>query len=1025
MNKPKSRISEEQEVENRTGKLRLHYLLKYYAPSNITKRILYKRLRLNSEDGGLNKRNNYLYIPDEMANLIEWRGVERTFDHLLLTDKTNNNYQSTTRLNKALCNGLGWILATSYEGWKEIDYNSETTSPEKFYFEETATKSDEDEHTDTDDNSSQEKAQKQLNTQSQRREECKKRLELFHRKKSDEIANYLLTGSPPPAKIFLGFEAAAISEISFSSKRTVSDEKYRDFLQGKCIPEYSLANGKAAIARHVESEIFKEITSSSLRLSLITSAAGDGKTTLMYRLAKELFEKEWLVLISEASFFTPQFSGNVVNKTVLLIDCADSLKSEQGEQTLDQLRLWVRNNPNLRVVLFCRDIDWKLVHVTTSRNYFTHMELPTLKEEELEDLADKMICYDAASNNPSREDLIVRLKESIASNKHPHMLAAVMTATQGKDFTTILKTMIENFPDQSFLSILSLCSYAAFENTHMRLNSGVASSFLANKSNLEIQDGRNKFKALFEQTKSEVIQHPGSQLDLRHPDITTYSLEKIYNIQSDQLHDSMELENDITLLLEAIIDWRGHEHQAPRLTMADKLINDFLDFWWRSKFWGDRDFARSLFQNAIKGLKQQDPGREISLLNAWAILERDDGNIGDFKTEFTARWLFKTAYKLDETRIPTLNAWAILERDNGNIGDFETKFSARWLFKAAYKLDETHIPTLNAWAICEKNSNQTNVFKKRGPYSYYWIIEQLLKLEPNTGKYWLQMLEVKGPLPKNPAAEEFAERTKFLEDAIQNVPTHPKIWVESISHAISNDGVGYNQYISRALNQFEANPNLFLSELTSRLNKEDRPEIALNILKKPDNENLLVDDHLKLWMRQAVKVSPDLNDEDLNLLSDCFNFILKNETEARDFLFLQAEHLVKIGRLKKPEKACARFYFQKAIDAGCSFPRVMKAWLYAELEAITPDLEREEEEALRKIFQNPIEIAQGENAKLHYQLKMLELEAFIEFQKTGGEITKTRELIKAFQKEFPDNLKVKNRCIQIENKYGDLGEEKN
>jgi tetratricopeptide (TPR) repeat protein len=55
------------------------------------------------------------------------------------------------------------------------------------------------------------------------------------------------------------------------------------------------------------------------------------------------------------------------------------------------------------------------------------------------------------------------------------------------------------------------------------------------------------------------------------------------------------------------------------------------------------------------------------VLQAWAILERDVGNIGTVDEEFTARWLFRTADEKDPDNVIIVHPWAMMERKQGNL----------------------------------------------------------------------------------------------------------------------------------------------------------------------------------------------------------------------------------------------------------------------------------------------------------------------------------------------------------------------
>ncbi|MGJ8671198.1 MAG: hypothetical protein ACSHXK_17065, partial [Oceanococcus sp.] len=693
MTDPVRRISVEDEQDNLAGKVRLQYLLQRYAPSDLSYTRLYKKLRLRkTEDDELETQKLFPGLPDDLASLIDWFGSEKSFSYLLETDvskKDAGRYQPTKRLGESMCLALGWVLATSYEGWQESD-------PDNLIHEDLKAPSA---------GSSAEEFENSYRRAAQRIRHKEK----FCLSKAAEIADYLLGGSPNPAQIFLNFEAGQISEISSASYQSVDDDQCRSFLQGRRLPEFTDAIGRAAIARHTEGDVVEKLTTTPQRLLLLTSAAGDGKSTVMYRAAHQFFEKGWRVLISEAWHSTPVFGVRIRRvsggNTVLFIDGADSLGSKDGSQTLEDIRQWIADNPNLYVVLVSREIDWIRNHNTTSANFYSHIALPTLNRHEMEDLANSMHCYGAAEGNPGREELISRIQTSIGSQHYPHMLAAVMTAAQGKDFESILGSMVTNFPDRSFLEKLSLCSVCAVQDDRIRMNSGIAAFLLLRDSSLNPSDGRRKFRELLETTKSEIIPLRDSRLDLRHLDIAKYVIREAYGLNNDLVKSTFYLEDDLTAILDAAISWRGHEVHSLRVSTADHFIDGFLVFWWHSPFWEEHAFGRALYEKAIDAFKAQASGQSrcVTLLISWAILERDDKNYGSTDEKYSARWLFRKAYEINDRNLQTLNAWAILERDDKNYGSTDEEYSAHWLFKKAYEIDDRNLQTLNAWAILERD----------------------------------------------------------------------------------------------------------------------------------------------------------------------------------------------------------------------------------------------------------------------------------------------------------------------------------
>ena len=97
--------------------------------------------------------------------------------------------------------------------------------------------------------------------------------------------------------------------------------------------------------------------------------------------------------------------------------------------------------------------------------------------------------------------------------------------------------------------------------------------------------------------------------------------------------------------------------------------------------------------------QEADKNRNAPAYQAWAILEKEEGNINE------ARELFQKAAEADPEHAPVWLAWAIMEKEEGNIS------KARELFQKAAEADSLCAPAWHAWAILEKELG--NISKAR------------------------------------------------------------------------------------------------------------------------------------------------------------------------------------------------------------------------------------------------------------------------------------------------------------------------
>jgi len=140
--------------------------------------------------------------------------------------------------------------------------------------------------------------------------------------------------------------------------------------------------------------------------------------------------------------------------------------------------------------------------------------------------------------------------------------------------------------------------------------------------------------------------------------------------------------------------------------------------------------ARWLFHKAL-----EKDFNNVFTLQRWALLERDMGNVGSIEEEFTARWLFHRAYKAYPRNRLTLSAWGLLERVAGNIGGIEEEFTARWLFQRAYLLGSDSAVVLQEWSVLERDARNIGTIDQE--FTARWLFRKAYEKDP-TNSHTLQ-----------------------------------------------------------------------------------------------------------------------------------------------------------------------------------------------------------------------------------------------------------------------------------------------
>ena len=160
---------------------------------------------------------------------------------------------------------------------------------------------------------------------------------------------------------------------------------------------------------------------------------------------------------------------------------------------------------------------------------------------------------------------------------------------------------------------------------------------------------------------------------------------------------------------------------------------------------GDINRARELFQKGVEA----DP-KHAPLWQAWAIMEKDDGKID------RARELFEKGVEADPKNGPLWQAWAIMEKDDGKID------RARELFEKGVEADPKHAPLWQAWAIMEKDDGKIDRAREQ--------FEKGVEADPKDAYTWQAWAIMEKDDGKIDRARE------LFEKGVEADPKHAPLW---------------------------------------------------------------------------------------------------------------------------------------------------------------------------------------------------------------------------------------------------------
>ena len=86
---------------------------------------------------------------------------------------------------------------------------------------------------------------------------------------------------------------------------------------------------------------------------------------------------------------------------------------------------------------------------------------------------------------------------------------------------------------------------------------------------------------------------------------------------------------------------------------------------------------------------------------AWAQMEAEQNQVGDYESENTARWIFREACIKHNADSNTWLAWAQMEAGQGQVGDYESENTARWIYSKAIKGFPNFSPLYSSYARLE------------------------------------------------------------------------------------------------------------------------------------------------------------------------------------------------------------------------------------------------------------------------------------------------------------------------------------
>ncbi|HIP87919.1 MAG TPA: tetratricopeptide repeat protein, partial [Anaerolineales bacterium] len=427
--------------------------------------------------------------------------------------------------------------------------------------------------------------------------------------------------------------------------------------------------------RRLYAEVWAFATGSDLpgqRMGLILGLAGEGKTTLLMRLAWGLAEAGYPVLWRHGGTLLPHCRIPLDGQKPLIL-CFDSLDQEPENELISLLT--DLHDIGLPFVLLgtARRHEWRHAGIEGALRRlarFRAFHLGPLDPGEAKAILARLEeagKLDAlAPLSPAQ-----RLKHFLDRKKADgQLLPALLTARSGAaDFEYFVLDVLEKvwkWPHGEFL----LRGHAFISAVH-RFGFWLGRNLLARVLNLPEAEVAPRLLRPLEGELLEVTEAE-RRLYTRHPVIA----EVAFRLATEELPlpEAEYLYEALFRALGALLQEHPEDPQRKLLTLLPLALQ-------RRRLY---EQARRLFDLAT----QADPGDVVTWL-AWALMEAKSGNVE------RARELFERGTEADPGNSVIWLAWALMEERLGNVE------RARELFERGTEADPGHAATWQAWALME------------------------------------------------------------------------------------------------------------------------------------------------------------------------------------------------------------------------------------------------------------------------------------------------------------------------------------
>jgi hypothetical protein len=524
---------------------------------------------------------------------------------------------------------------------------------------------------------------------------------------SPKLPEAVLISAPEPERGIVQVNAAFLDR-----QPAATTELARGYYRGEPARWNLVREGLTAL-RKASDEALSYLKSEGLRAILLTGAGGEGKSTILLQIGLALLAEGWAVFhMTEPTSNPSEILRGHLGPLVLLIDRADEFRS-----VAKLLREADRRASPTALAFAARPHEWQEAqkNLGDEARFLKTIRVGKIGSKEAQDIAKHLIETETVVGGDPQI-----LADRLLRDTNGFLLAAMLTATRGESLSRILADVVKNiaeWPEGDELLVAIACVVALEARKDSRGNPYWCSLRLFTEA---IGISKEKVRRICNRLVGEVSLHlrGGYRIETRHPVIAEALFLILFRSEAP-LVDELEI---CELLLRAA-GTLSREYVNP----GERKLLSVIPLLYANE--SDTERSRYLFRIATESDSRQSPTWQ-----AWALLERDERNVGSVELPHTARWLFKKATEADPKHAPAWQAWALLERDERNVGSVELPHTARWLFKKATEADPKHAPSWQAWALLERD--ERNVGSVELPHTARWLFKKATEADPRDAPSW-------------------------------------------------------------------------------------------------------------------------------------------------------------------------------------------------------------------------------------------------------------------------------------------------